>query len=83
MTAERAVALADILAHVGGMRVVAVRPHCGGRFVLASLAVEARDVADAVDRSAAFLRSSAMAAGIGPLILVAARHAGLRPPRER
>ncbi len=75
VTAERARALAGLLARIPGVEVVAVRPHCGGRLVLASLAVDAPDLSIAIERAVAFLRSSAVAAGIGQLILVAERHA--------
>ncbi len=74
VTAERAKALAGLLAHIPGVEVVAVRPHCGGRFVLASLAVDAPDLSNAMERAVAFLRSSAVAAGLGQLVLVAERH---------
>lgn len=75
VTAEGAQALAGLLARIPGVEVVAVRPHCGGRFVLAILAVDAPDLSDALERAVVFLRSSAAAAGIGQLILVAERHA--------
>lgn len=74
LTAERAHAVVELLRRLPGVGAVAVRPHCKGRFLLASLAVEARDLADAVDKSCAFLQSCAVDAGVGPLILVAARH---------
>jgi len=74
LTVERAAAVASLLSHIHGVERVTVRPHCGGRFVRAMLTVDAHDFTDAVDRAAAFLRSSAAAAGVGPLILVAARH---------
>ena len=73
VTPEQARAVARLLARVPGVSSAAVRPHCNSRFLLASLIVEARDAADAVDRSTAYLRSCAAAAGVGPLILVAAR----------
>jgi hypothetical protein len=73
VTPERTRAVTDLLARIPGVDVVAVRPHCRNRFVLASLTVEARDLSDAVDRAVAYLRSSAVAAGIGPLILVGSR----------
>ena len=76
MTAERVEALTGLLARIPGVEVVAVRPHCGDRFVLVSLAVEAPNSSDAVDRAVAALRGSAAAAGVGPLILVAARVPG-------
>ncbi len=82
VTAERARALAGLLAHIPGVQVVAVRPHCGGRFVLASLAVDAPDLSNAIERAVAFLRSSAAAAGIDQLILVAERHAAPREGRR-
>src|SRR2546423_1498076 len=75
VTPERARALADLMAAIRGLDVLAVRPHCEGRFVLASLAIEAPSLADAVERAIASLRRSAVLAGIGPLILVGARHA--------
>jgi hypothetical protein len=74
VTAERARAVADRLARVPGVAGAAVRPHCGGRFLLAHLVVEAASLADAVDRSAESLRGCALDAGVGPLILVAARY---------
>jgi len=74
VTAERARAVADRLARAPGVGAAAVRPHCGGRFLLAHVAVEATSLADAVDRSVAFLRGSAIDVGVGPLILVAARY---------
>ena len=76
MTAGRAEALAGRLARIPGVEVAAVRPHCGDRFVLVSLAVQARTASDAVDRAVAVLRSCAAAAGVGPLVLVAARVPG-------
>lgn len=78
VTAERSRALAELLARVPGLEVVAIRPHCEGRFVLVRLRVPEHDLADAVDRATAYLRSGATTAGIGPLILVAARCAGWR-----
>jgi hypothetical protein len=75
-TPEQAQAVADVLARVRGVTAAAVRPHCQGRFLLATVSVEARDLADAIDRAAAFLRSSATAAGLGPPILVGARCSG-------
>ncbi|TMC08766.1 MAG: hypothetical protein E6J41_12310 [Chloroflexi bacterium] len=74
VTPDRAEAVARPLAWVPGVGAVAVRPHCGGRFLLVDLTVEARDLTDAVDRAAASLRRCAMDAGLGPLVLVAARH---------
>lgn len=79
VTTERARALAELLARVPGLDVLAIQPHCDGRFVLARVRVDASDLSSAMDRATAFLRSGAMDAGIGPLILVAARCAGLRP----
>jgi hypothetical protein len=73
LTAERASVIAHLLAQALGVRDVAVRPHCGGCFVRARMAVEAHDLTDAVDRAAALLRSSAAATDAGPLVLVAAR----------
>jgi hypothetical protein len=73
ITSERARAVADRLARIPGVGAAAVRPHCGGRFLLAHVVVEATSMADAVDRSVAFLRGCAADAGVGPLILVAAR----------
>jgi len=74
VTAERARAVADRLARFPGVGAAGARPHCGGRFLLAHLAVEATSLSDAVDRSVAILRSCALDAGVGPLILVAARY---------
>jgi hypothetical protein len=74
ITAERARAVADLLVRVPGVGAAAVRPHCRGRFLLAHLAVEATSLDAAVDRSVAVLRSCAAGAGLGPLILVAARY---------
>ena len=76
MTAEGAEALAGRLARIHDVEVVAVRPHCGDRFILVSLTVQAGNPSDAVDRAVAVLRSSAAAAGVGPLVLVAARVPG-------
>jgi hypothetical protein len=73
VTIERARAVADLLARIPGVEVLVVQAHCDGRFVLARLVVPGHDLADAVDRAAAFLRGRAIATGIGPLILVAAR----------
>jgi hypothetical protein len=73
VTAERARAVADRLARLPGVGAASARPHCGGRFLLAHLALEANGMADAVDRSVAYLRTCAFDAGVGPLILVAAR----------
>ncbi len=73
LTPERAQLLAGLLTGVPGVDLVAVRPHCAGRFVLTTVALEAHDLEDAVDRAAAALRGGALAAGVGPLILVAAR----------
>jgi hypothetical protein len=69
-------AVADLLAHVPGVTAASVEPHCEGRFLLAILSVEAHDLAGAIDRAAAFLRSSAADAGVGPLVLVGARCSG-------
>ena len=74
VTAERARTVAELLVHMPGIGAAVVRPHCQGRFLYASLVVEARDLQDAVDRGAVLLRDCATAAGVGPLILVAARH---------
>jgi hypothetical protein len=73
--------LEDLLARIPDVEVLDVRPHCDGRFVLARFAVPAEDIDEAMDRSADFLRSSAVGAGIGPVVLVASRlslprHAG-------
>lgn len=75
LTPARARRVASLLAGLAGVRAVTVRPHCGGRFVLVTLTLEARDSADAIDRAAAYLRACAVDAGVGPLILVAARYA--------
>jgi hypothetical protein len=82
VTAEHAGALAGLLARMPGVGVTAIVPHGQGRFVMASLAVGASDLPDAMARAAASLRSSAVAAGLGPLILVGARHAEVRPRRR-
>jgi hypothetical protein len=74
VTAERARAVAELLARAPGVGAAAVRPHCGGRFLLAHVAVEATSLSDAVARSVVHLRSCAGDAGVGPLILVAARY---------
>jgi hypothetical protein len=81
VTDQRARRLAELLAKMPDVEVLDVRPHCDGRFVLARFAVPAEDIDDAMDRSADFLRSSAIRAGIGPVVLVASRlslprHAG-------
>lgn len=73
MTAGRTAALTGRLARIPGVRAVAVEPHCGDRFLLVRLTLEARSPSDAVDRGVAFLRSSALASGVGPLVLVGAR----------
>jgi hypothetical protein len=75
-TAERARAVADLLARVPGVTAAAVKPHCEGRFLLAVLSVEAHDLEGAIERAAGYLRSSAVAAGMGPLVLVGARCSG-------
>jgi hypothetical protein len=75
VTPGQAAALTRLLAHVHGVGLVSVRPHCAGRLVLVRLAVEALDLHDAVDRASAFLHSCAVDAGLSPIVLVAARHA--------
>lgn len=70
---RQAAALAGLLARTHGVDDVTARPHCGGRFVLVRLTVDAPDLHDAVDRACASLHSSALAAGLGPMVLVAAR----------
>jgi hypothetical protein len=75
-TPERARAVAGLLAQFRGVTAAAVRPHCEGRFLLAIVSVEGHDFGHAIDRAATFLRSSATAAGLGPLILVGARCSG-------
>jgi hypothetical protein len=74
VTAERARAVTDRLVGTPGVAAAAVRPHCRGRFLLAHLVVEATSPSDAVDRSVAALRAAAADAGLGTLILVAARY---------
>jgi hypothetical protein len=66
-------ALAVLLTRLPGLSRVAVEAHCDGRYVRATLAVEAYDLSDAVERAGAYLRSCAVDAGLGLLILVAAR----------
>ena len=73
---ELAEAIVGLLAQFPDVSAAAVRPHCEGRFLLAIMCVQAHDLGDAIDRAEAILRSSATAAGIGPLILVGARCSG-------
>lgn len=73
VTPGPAAAVAGLLARTHGVDRVSARPHCAGRFVLVRLTVEALDLHDAVDRACASLHSSALAAGLGPMVLVAAR----------
>jgi hypothetical protein len=73
ITDERAAALAARLAQIPGVTGVAAEPHCGRRFVLVHLTLDAYDVSDAVDRACAYLHSCAVDAGLGRVVLVAAR----------
>jgi len=73
ITVERARALAELIARIHGVELASAEPHREGRFVLVRLTVTAADMTDAVDRACAFLHSSAVAAGLSPLVLVAAR----------
>jgi hypothetical protein len=82
-TAECAQAVADLLGRVLGVTAAVVRPHCRGRFLLAVLCIEAHDLAGAIDGAVAVLRSSATAAGAGPLVLVGARCSGSDQARRR
>jgi hypothetical protein len=75
VSARQAQALAELLGRIEGVQRATADPHCGGRFVLVRITVMATDLADAADRACAFLHSSAIAAGLSPLVLVAARFA--------
>ena len=69
--------MAELLSRIPGLDRVEVRPHGDGRFVRATLSVRAHDLNDAVESAAADLRSCALAAGVGPLVLVSARYSAV------
>lgn len=82
VTAEQVRSLAELINRVPGLSEVSVRPGCGGAFVRAELTVDASNLADAIDRAAAYLRSYALAARLGRVVLVAAGAVSGSPDRR-
>ncbi len=75
MTDDQVQALVHLLARMPAVTDAAAEPHCEGRFVHCYITVEAGDLAEAIDRAAASLRSCAIDAGLGSMILVSVKQA--------
>ncbi len=75
ITDHQVQALVHLLTRMPTVKDAAAERHCEGRFVHCHIAVEARDFASAIDRAAVYLRSCAIAAGLGSVVLVSVGHA--------
>ncbi len=74
MTDDQVQGLVHLLARMPAVTHAAAEPHCEGRFMHCYIAVEAGDLADAIDRAAASLRRCAIDAGLGSVVLVSVKN---------
>ena len=79
-TAERLASLVRLVMRTRGVDQAAASTHCGGCHLRVGVTLAAPDLPTAVERAALLLRSCALDAGLGPVILVSVRVA---PPEER
>jgi hypothetical protein len=83
LTAARLRALIVLLNEAEGISLVRAEVHGPANLVRISLTVDAHDRHDALGRASALVRDRASTAGLGPVILVAARGATGTPTGHR